>query len=166
MLKCYPFIDETSPLCDYEIETDRLCSQMGLAVALLPVDSVLSAQLVRLQELVYHANGSVRGKMALEEADLLWLHGECERPSVRRRGEFVLPAGCAAGAALHVARCQGKSVTRLLYKMRQQGIAVPERVIEFANLVANVLFFWALDVNAEQGFSEIVFISKSYPTAS
>jgi len=62
---CYPFIYEDSSLCDYEIETDSLCSQIGLAIELLPVESTLRDPLRTLQELVYHQNGSLRGKQAI-----------------------------------------------------------------------------------------------------
>jgi len=34
---CYPFIHETSWLCDYELLTDELCAQIGAVLSALPV---------------------------------------------------------------------------------------------------------------------------------
>ena len=61
---CYPYIYETSRLCDYEILTDDLCRQVGGILALLPkeLDS-LRPELEQLQPMLYHLNGSVRGAL-------------------------------------------------------------------------------------------------------
>lgn len=160
---CYPFIYEESPLCDYEIATDLLSSQIGFAHALLPTDSSLRPILLRLVELVYHMNGSLRGKNAIGEMEVTWIRelDQGER-TIRGKGIFVLPQGSPAAAALHVARCQAKSVVRLLGKMRKQGIEVHPTVLSFANHTANVLFRLAEQANQEAKIEEVEFVTRSY----
>lgn len=71
---CYPFIYETASLCDYEVITDELCAHIGAALSHTPVDMPgIAADLDRLQPLAFHLNGSIRGRLAVEESDLAWL---------------------------------------------------------------------------------------------
>lgn len=71
----YPFLPETSALCDWEIYTDMLYSQVAVAAECLEESAAELLQDLRtLQELIYHMNGSVRGRYAVVDADLAWLH--------------------------------------------------------------------------------------------
>lgn len=168
---CYPFIRESGLLCDYEIETDRLCSEIGMALEWIPETSAVYQPLRKLQEKIYHQNGSLRGKMAITEDDVIWLQAweqtlHDKLPSERKKrakGVFVLPAGVAGAAALHVARCQAKRVVRLMSCLEnEEGKAVPSHLWEWANLTANILFWTAMVVNYEAGREEIPFVSRSY----
>lgn len=168
---CYPFIYEDGLLCDYEIATDLLCSQMGLAIELLPGESPLIAELRRLQELVYHLNGSLRGECAVALADVQWLRQNYNKALATRntrakttegKGQFVLPAGVASAACLHVARCHAKAVVRIMWRLQKQGIEVPRHLLEWANLLANHLFLMAEASNQLAGRSAIPFVSQSY----
>lgn len=68
---CYPFIYETSNLCDFEVVTDELCGHIGAAYSLLPAGMPdIAADLDRVQPLAFHVNGSIRGRLAIEESDL------------------------------------------------------------------------------------------------
>ncbi|MDP6185701.1 MAG: hypothetical protein QF863_00610 [Pseudomonadales bacterium] len=72
---CYPFIHEQGYLCDFEVVTDELCSQVGMCLALLDGDHAdLAADLALLQPLCWHVNGSIRGRLAIVEEDMDWLH--------------------------------------------------------------------------------------------
>jgi len=66
---CYPFIYEDSPVCDFEITADELCSRIGLVLA-MDLDEFSRDILTRMQPNVYHLNGSVRGKLAITEAEV------------------------------------------------------------------------------------------------
>ena len=92
---CYPFIHEQGCLCDFEVISDELCSQVGMCLALLDGDQAdLAADLAHLQPLCWHVNGSVRGKLAIVEDDMNWLHHRYdhyrEEIDGMRQG-FVLP---------------------------------------------------------------------------
>ena len=68
---CYPYVYELSLKCDYEILTDSLCRQIGGILAELPDEfAEIREELETLQPLVYHLNGSIRGKCALERRTL------------------------------------------------------------------------------------------------
>lgn len=64
---CYPFIYEDSPVCDFEIASDELCSRIGLVLT-YDLDDVSRDILLRLQPNVYHLNGSVRALVAIEHS--------------------------------------------------------------------------------------------------
>ena len=71
---CYPFIHDQGYLCDFEVITDEICNQIGMCLALLDGDHAdLAADLAHLN-LWWHVNGSVRGKLAIAEEDMDWLH--------------------------------------------------------------------------------------------
>ena len=71
---CYPFIFETRSTCDYEIQTDELCCQVGMVLGYLDERWLqMREDLTRLQTLIYHLNGSVRGKNGIFEEDIDWL---------------------------------------------------------------------------------------------
>ena len=105
---CYPYIHDHGYLCDFEVTSDELCSQVGMILALLGEShSDLVHDLERLQPLCWHVNGSVRGRLAIFEADLEWLHERYNhyRSEVKgQRAGFVLPRGSQLTMQLQLAR--------------------------------------------------------------
>ena len=163
----YPFMREKSCLVDYEIRTDSLTTTIGEAVAVLE-RSDLNQEVVevlrQIQPLAYHANGSVRGRLAITQEDLAWLDGVYD-DYVERAGDkirqFVLPQGDIGAAALHRCRSEAKKSYRALHKVSEER-DVPEILFDFLGLLANVFFVLAVEVNALHGCAEIPFVSKSY----
>jgi len=163
---CYPFIHESSWLCDFESTTDELCGHVGAILAELPAEmDDLWQDLAHLQPLVFHVNGSIRGRLAIEEADLTWLktrlHHYQAEVSERLKG-FVLPRGAAPVAQLHLARSTCKKAIRCLVRVDAEGRAVPERLPRMLNLMCNFFFVLTLVINQRRGMAETPFISKSY----
>ena len=163
---CYPFMREKSCLVDYEIRTDSLTTSIGMVFPhLKEADTMVAEDLRRIQPLCYHANGSVRGRLAITEEDLEWLSGRYD-DYVQKTGEavkqFVLPQGHAAASALHAARSDAKKSYRALHKVSEER-EVPEILFSFLGLLANVCFVMAVYVNQLNGIEEIPFESKSYP---
>jgi cob(I)alamin adenosyltransferase len=163
---CYPFIQETSALCDFEVVTDELCALIGGVLAYLPDDMPdLHADLEQLQPLAFHVNGSVRGRLAIDEDDLSWLSARMahyrEEVSERLQG-FVLPRGHAPVPQLHQARSVAKKAIRALVRVDQEGIEVPLVLPRMCNLMCNFFFVLTLVVNQRRGFEETYFASKSY----
>lgn len=163
---CYPFICETSYLCDFEVATDELCAVIGSALGATPPDMPdLLADLDRIQPLAFHINGSIRGKMAVEEADLQWL---LERLAYYRdqAGErmhaFVLPRGAAPVPQLHQARSGAKKAIRCMVRVEQEGREVPAILPRMCNVLCNLFFAMTLTVNRRRGVVEVPFVSKSY----
>lgn len=161
---CYPFIQDASVLCDFEVVTDELCGHIGEIIDLMPYDD-LRADLEQLQPLAFHANGSIRGRLAVEEADLAWLqsrlsHYQAE-VSERLKG-FVLPRGSAPVAQLHHARSCGKKAIRAMVRVDQEGIEVPLILPRLCNMMVNFFFVLTLVINQRRGINEVPFVSKSY----
>jgi ATP:cob(I)alamin adenosyltransferase len=162
---CYSFIYETSVLCDYEVVTDELCSLIGAAFSLLPPEfDDIAADLDRLQPLAFHLNGSIRGRMAVEEADITWLQGRLTRyyGEIGAFKGFILPRGDIPVPQLNQARSAAKKAIRLMVRVEEEGRAVPPELPRLANLMCNFLFALTQVINRRRGFEETPFISKSY----
>ncbi|RRV36427.1 ATP--cob(I)alamin adenosyltransferase [Stutzerimonas stutzeri] len=161
---CYPFIHETSELCDFEVITDELCGHIGEIIDLMPFDD-LRTDLEHLQPLAFHVNGSIRGRLAVDEADLTWLQGRLSHYRVEvstRLQSFVLPRGSAPVPQLHHARSCAKKAIRAMVRVDQEGIDVPPILPRLCNMMVNVFFVMTLVINQRRGISEVEFVSKSY----
>lgn len=163
---CYPFIYETSSLCDFEVVTDELCGHIGAAFSLLPDDMPdITADLDRVQPLAFHVNGSIRGQLAIEEADLAWLQQRLVhyRQEVDERlRSFVLPRGTPPIPQLHMARSAAKKAIRLMVRLEQEGREIPMVLPRMCNLMCNFFFTLTLVINKRRGLDETPFVSKSY----
>lgn len=158
----YPFLNEEFGCTDHEVLSDFLSSVLG---RILAIGTPLYDETFWLMEMTLHLNGSVRGKLAITDKDIqkgLDLMKKYKELNQDRLNGFVLPTGCIVAAEYHVARGESKKVTRNLHLMKTKGIKVPEIVLDFANLMTNLLFVFSLEVNRLNGVEEIPFISKSY----
>ncbi|MBU9674727.1 hypothetical protein KQ939_09120 [Planococcus sp. CP5-4] len=162
---CYPFMRESASTVDFEIRTDSLTTRIGEAIAVNDVPQIID-DLRYLQPMVYHLNGSVRGKLAITEQDLADLSSLYDRYVAEVKEEidqFVLPQGTHGACILHVCRSEAKKSVRALHYVTLER-AVPEHLMDYANLLANVFFVMAVYANKQHGVDEIPFVSKSYPT--
>ncbi len=163
---CYPFIYETSYLCDFEVATDELCSHIGGIIGLIPENnSDIITDLNLLHPLIYHLNGSIRGRLAISDDDQQWLLVRYHHYQKEVKGKidgFVLPRGPVPSPQLHLARSAAKKAIRLMVRIDQEGIEVPELLHRFCALLCNFFFVLALCLNHRAGFIEQPFISKSY----
>lgn len=163
---CYPFMRESVSTVDYEIRTDSLTTQMGLAASFTKEIPEVYRDLMELLPMAYHLNGSARGKLAITEDDINRLSEiyDFYVAEVEERIEtFVLPQGSTAACILHTCRSEAKKSVRALHKVSTEK-DVPAILFDYAHLLANVLFVMAVYVNKQLGVEEIPFISKSYPT--
>ena len=171
---CYPFIYEAGHLCDFEAFTDELCGHLGAALSLLDDADCqdIRDDLARMQPLAFHANGSVRGRLALDEADIDWLKSRLQHWRAQPGGHcagFVLPRGTQPVPSLHLGRAACKKAIRALVRVEQEGISVPMPVPRLLNVLCNVLFVLSLVINHRRGLAEVPFVSLSYgrlPAAS
>lgn len=164
---CYPFIFESKPTCDYEIMTDELCCQVGMVLAHLgDAWPSLREDLLHLQTLIYHLNGSVRGKNGIFDSDIDWLkqrYDSYQQAVSGRVSGFVLPQGPMPVPALHLCRCQAKKVVRMLVRLDEAGIKVPPTLPRFANLLANFFFVLTVVVKSDLNVQEVPYVSINYP---
>ncbi|KWW16653.1 hypothetical protein AS888_23815 [Peribacillus simplex] len=163
---CYPYMRESASTVDFEIRTDSLTTRIGMAASLTKDVPDVHRDLMVLLPMAYHLNGSVRGKLAISDHDLDHLSSIYDRYVAEVKEQiqtFVLPQGSTAACALHACRSEAKKSVRALHKVSLER-EVPDILFDYAHLLANVLFVMAVYVNKRQGFEEIPFISKSYPT--
>jgi cob(I)alamin adenosyltransferase len=167
---CYPFIYETSHLCDFEVITDELCAHIGAVHSLLPNDMQdIAADLALLQPLAFHINGSIRGRLAVEEADITWLIGRLQhyrQEIIAPTDRFILPRGVHPIPQLHQARSTAKKAIRTLVRVEQEGRDVPMVLPRLCNVMCNFFFTLTLVINQRRGLIEATFQSKSYGALS
>lgn len=164
---CYPFIHETSALCDFEVVTDELCGLVGAILSELtdPRWDDVRSDLERLQPLVFHVNGSIRGRMAVTETDLQWLQARLNhhRSQLSQApGGFVLPRGSSPVPHLHLARSAAKKAIRWMVRVEQEGKTVDPILPRFCNMMCNFFFVLTLTINERRGVAEVPFHSRSY----
>lgn len=161
-LIAYPFLSEESSLVNHEILTDKLSSLLGY---ILSLNTPLEKETWWLMDKILHLNASIRGKLAITEEDLkegLTIYNSLKEKNASRISGFVYPTGHTIACEYHKARCEAKIVTRNLYLLRHQEVEVPEICIDFANLTANILFVFSLEINRLNNIEEKPFQSKSY----
>lgn len=162
----YPFIFEDSPLCDFEILTDELCTYIGLAISQLDRDDEVLQSLLWLQPRIFHLNGSIRGKCGIFEADITKLKVDYHsfRDQVTDSNKrFVLPRGVGVVVQLHQCRSLAKKVVRQLVKVDAVGKTVPPTLPRFSNLLVNYLFALTRVLNQRAGIEEPEYVSINYP---
>ena len=164
--EAYPFLSDPSEdlRCDFEILTDELTSQIGLLKALVG-DKEIKEELLRIGDLVYHMNPSLRTPVKLREDELHWLEEVTNRTyeEVKDRcDKFVLPQGSQSAAHAHILRARFKGLVRLLYRYAYGGNQVPNILFDFANLLSGYFFNLALKLNAMEDVDEVEFISRNY----
>ena len=163
---CYTYMKEKSCKVDYEVLSDALTVSIGMVIPYLTKESeqILKEDLMHLQHLAYHANGSVRGMLAITEEDVAWLSTRydyyCEQVGEGMK-HFVIPQGCLAALHLHQVRNDAKLVYRALFHAHKEN-PVSELLFQFTGLLSNVAHAMALHVNALNGVEEIPFHTKSY----
>lgn len=163
---CYPFIHETSYLCDFEVITDELCTQIGMAWSAMGDDfGDIKQDLQWVQPLAFHLNGSIRGRLAITESDLarveaLYIHYRDLIPPLDHR--FILPQGVAPVPQLHICRSNAKKAIRAMVRVEQEGREVPELLPRLCNLLCNLFFILTLVINHRRGVVEKPFESLSY----
>lgn len=163
---CYPFILEASYLCDYEVATDELATLIGMALDSLDAGMPdLAEDLAQAQPLAFHLNGSIRGRLAVQEGDLAWLQTRLTAYRTELGGDlplFVLPRGSVPVPQLHLARSACKKAIRCLVRVEQEGREIPQVLPRLLNLMCNFFFVCTLVVNRRRGTPELAFVSKSY----
>jgi cob(I)alamin adenosyltransferase len=157
---CYPFIYETSQLCDYEILVEDLVRQIGGILTLLPeAHEELFFELHELQPLLHNLKGSIRGHCAITEDNHQWLLA-CYRIHKEYTGStlpgFVLPRGPLPVPQLNRASSDTKRLLRLMFRLQvEESIEVSEILFRFCNLLVNYLNILPKVVNRSHHFEEM-----------
>jgi len=166
--EAYPFLaDARDDLrCDFEIATDKISSLIGLLASLCPEHR---EELLQVDELVYHANPTLRTFFSVTREEILWLKSRTDALQEETEGlctRFVLPAGTGRACISHLLRTEGKALVRMLYRHMENGGKVENELLDFANLISGYFFLLALKLNHEDGFEEIPFVSRNSPQIS
>lgn len=177
--EAYPFLaDGIEDLrCDFELMTDELSSLTGLLAAKIRFGKEgkdaaagkeadeLAEELVWIDELIYHANPTLRTFCSIRPEEIQRLEERTRALMEQAAGDvhrFVLPCGCETAALAHVLRVKGKELVRLLYRHIHQGHETPKELVDFANLLSGYFFGLALKLNRTEKVGERDFVSRNY----
>lgn len=155
----YSFLAEEGNCCDYEIATDQLASSFSIVKHY--VKHIRKEDIMQLIELIYHANGSIRGKCAIGLDEVEQLKKIYERYFVKMTN-FVLPDGCIGASYLHKVRADVKAVIRIMHLVENEGYKVEKSLYDFMNLLSNTCFMMCLYENEKEHYKETIFVSRSY----
>lgn len=162
--EAYPFLSDLADdlRCDFEILTDRIASSTGLLASLCPE---YREELLRVDELIYHANPTLRTFFSVRDEELEWLKGRVNALQEETRDlcdRFVLPSGTSRACVAHILRTDCKRLVRMLYRHAEHGGRVEESLFDFANLISGYFFLLALKLNHLDGHEERPFVSRNY----
>jgi cob(I)alamin adenosyltransferase len=156
-------VSKADPRVDAYGAVDELNAALGLAAAhgtdaqitdlLTSIQRDLHAVGARLADPAHRIAARVE-KAAVDERAVARLEGvidllESELPPLTR---FILSGGCAAGAALHVARTVCRRAERQVVSLGPK--AVEPEVLEYLNRLSDLLFVMARSVNRRAGVAE------------
>ena len=164
--EAYPFLaDGIEDLrCDFEILTDKIASEIGLLASLCSEED-LKVEILKVDELVYHLNPTLRTKMTVTKEEILWLHerfSSHREATLHRCEKFVLPQGSKRGCIAHVIRTDCKQLVRMIYRHIHQGHTVEDSVLDFSNLLSNYFFVLSMLFNEIDEVDEVEFLSRNY----
>lgn len=164
--EAYPFLCDplADKRCNFELFTDLIASQIGLLRANIEEKDIRN-DLLKLCEIVYHINPTLRTKLTVttDEKDWLVMKMEALKQEVGERcRKFVLTQGSNAACQAHILRVQGKSLVRFLYGYEEQGKKVDPMLIDLGNLLSQYFFYLALKLNELDGVDEIEYVSRNY----
>lgn len=122
-----------------------------------------------IDELIYHANASLRTFLSLKPEEIDWLRARTEALEAETAGlcdRFVLPAGSPRAWRCPRA-AHGRQAARPAAVPLRSGAAgkVEDALFDFANLLSGYFFLLALALNHADGVPERPFESRNYPKA-
>ncbi len=166
--EAYPFLSDASEdlRCDFEIYTDKVASMIGMLIAECD-EPELRDELLKVEELIYHSNPTLRTKLTLTEDEVIWLKKRVDYWNEETKGrceQFVLPCGSKRASLAHVLRAEAKGLVRLLYRYKENNHFVDNQLIDFMNLLSGYFFVIALELNNIDGVEEIPYKSRNYPS--
>lgn len=143
-------------------DLDELNSAIGVILA-EPLPERLAHMLVDVQHDLFDVGGEVciPGRVAIGEAHVLrvdeWLAElNAELPPLR---EFILPGGCRAAAAAHMARAICRRAERSLVALTHQE-PINDRSREYLNRLSDFFFVFSRTLNRENGVGETYWRSE------
>ncbi len=160
-------VSKTDPRIAAVGDVDELNACLGLALSQLPPElKAEAAELARIQTELFELGAelaSAGGKGKPVPPRILPTHIEslersidaftAELPELKT---FILPGGCPAGAALHVARAACRRAERSSWAAR--GTSGETEALRYLNRLSDYLFTLARRVNMKAGRAEIAWL--------
>lgn len=149
---------------------DELNSQIGVALA-CGLDAELTATLGRIQNELFHLGSDLcileEDKKKIQVPRIEQRHVDALEKLLDKLSaelgpieNFILPAGTAGAAQLHVARTICRRAERMLVALAEQE-AVGEHTIKYVNRLSDALFVMARHENKRGGVADVCWDSRA-----
>jgi cob(I)alamin adenosyltransferase len=142
---------------------DELNSWIGLLIADLPVDEVLTESLTEIQHRLFDLGGelAVPGFQLITKEMVSDLEALCDElngalPPLK---EFILPGGSKAAGLCHMARAVARRAERAIVTLAKKE-AVADDLRRYINRLSDVLFVMARQLARRDGGQEVFWKSK------
>ena len=142
---------------------DELNSWIGLLIADLPDDEVLTGSLTEIQHRLFDLGGelAVPGFQLITKEMVSDLEALCDKlngalPPLK---EFILPGGSRAAGFCHMARAVARRAERAIVTLAKKE-AVADDLRHYINRLSDVLFVMARQLARRDGGQEVFWKSK------
>ncbi len=151
--------DKHDPRVEAYGTVDEANAAIGMAIAALPDGHELQTILTGVQNDLFDAGADLcvpdRGqpmeweplRMRTDQTERLEAHIDTLNARLEPLDSFVLPGGCAASAALHLARTITRRAERRVVALRSTGDPVSGAVVTYLNRLSDLLFVAARIAN-------------------
>jgi cob(I)alamin adenosyltransferase len=151
-------VTKDAPRIDAIGEIDELNSTIGVVLTETLPEST-RAMLVAVQHDLFDLGGelSVPGHAIISDAHIERLERELDtiNATLEPLADFVLPGGCRAAAAAHIARAVCRRAERKLVTL-SRAETVPPLLLQYLNRLSDLLFVAARALNAEAGSGDVL----------
>ncbi|MCX8196064.1 MAG: cob(I)yrinic acid a,c-diamide adenosyltransferase [Acidilobaceae archaeon] len=145
-------VEKDHPLVEFYGTLDEANSIIGMARGLLRERTEeYDEELKYMQELLYRVGFSLT-RMRVSEEDVKRLEEIVDKRYAQPLQKFILPAGPAGVAALHVARSTVRRAERRLVALKRAGINVDNLLIAVMNRLSDALFAIAVDASKKLSY--------------
>jgi cob(I)alamin adenosyltransferase len=144
------------------IEAMGTVDELNCAIGVLlcnPLDEPLQSTLVVIQHTLFDIGGElcIPGATVISEDQVKLLEQRLDalNAGLRPLKEFILPGGCSAAAACHLARAICRRCERRVHSLSQAG-AVNRDSLKYLNRLSDLLFVMARHLNKQAGRPDVL----------
>ena len=136
---------------------DELNSALGVLLC-KPLDETLQSTVIDIQHTLFDIGGELcipgASVISADRVTVLEQHLDALNADLQPLQEFILPGGCSAAAACHLARAICRRSERRVYSLSRTEAVNPD-AIKYLNRLSDLLFVMARHLNKAAGKPDV-----------
>ena len=137
---------------------DELNSALGVLLC-KPLDETLQSTVIDIQHTLFDIGGELcipgASVISADRVTVLEQHLDALNADLQPLQEFILPGGCSAAAACHLARAICRRSERRVYSLSRTEAVNPD-AIKYLNRLSDLLFVMARYLNKAAGKADVL----------